>query len=104
MTQPTVRQAILLDTLALAVPMWMDRHDQAMPDAERAEELKHVLNSYTDDEGTYRGSVAEGFNALAEALALCARAMGGVDFFGTHWCESSRLGVRKGTCRACRPA
>lgn len=79
---------VLMETLQIAVPMslhrlshWTDRECMALSSS-----LTTQIGSHGDDL-IYGGKhCAETFNALADALAIGARAPGGVFFHGLHWC------------------
>lgn len=85
------RSAMLLDTLALAVPLQIRElarltHDQR---AETAERCAQVVAEHGDDlmfGSRRKGETAHVFNALATGLALAAYQPGGVTFAGQHWC------------------
>lgn len=87
----TTRDAVLIETLRFAVPLYMDEmRDWSF---ERRAEAAHVATdavAYRGDVLMYgggrKGQVAEVFNHLARGLAAAAYQPGGVDFAGQHWC------------------
>lgn len=89
-----LRQSLLVQTLQLAVPMWIDRAAErgALRDAllaEWREEACEVVLSEGDNilyRARKRGDTARAFNALARGLAVLAYAPGGVTAFGLVWC------------------
>lgn len=90
------RQITLVETLALAVPLWMDEI-RDLTDAQRVARAKRC-GAMVAERGdvlqfgsTRPGKAAEVFNALAEGLACAAYQPGGVTFAGRHWCTDHRL-------------
>jgi hypothetical protein len=88
------RQITLVETLAFAVPLWMDEirnltDDQRIARARRCgamvAERGDVLMF-----GGKAGKAAEVFNALAEGIAAAAYQPGGITFAGRHWCTDHR--------------
>lgn len=82
--------ALLTSTLAVAVPMWVERiqHYTDEQRTARAHELGQVIAEHGDlilYRSKRRGESARNFNALAEGLACLAYAPGGVTFAGSHW-------------------
>jgi hypothetical protein len=81
---------LIQNTLAMAVPMWVERL-QAMPweDVEaQAHKCVELITSGGDNilyRGNKRGQTAEAFNALAQGLAVLAFSVGGVRAFGLHF-------------------
>lgn len=83
--------------LSLAVPMWIDRMrwwraERREREAHRVGEeiaASHALVADDNPEGrvprSERGTVAAGFNVIAQGLALLAFCPGGVVFAGEHW-------------------
>jgi len=84
------RNTTLVETLALAVPLWIwelrDRTpSQRMAIAKRcAQEV--ASHGDTLMFGGKKGAAAAVFNQLAEGLACAAYQPGGVTFAGRHWC------------------
>jgi hypothetical protein len=92
-------RGLLLLTLELAVPMWIElvRELPAEAKVERCRQLVDVIASRGDvlmfrtparprspHEGDRTGTAGV-FNALAETLGILAHAPGGVTFSGRHW-------------------
>ncbi|HEU4582678.1 MAG TPA: hypothetical protein VFS67_30685 [Polyangiaceae bacterium] len=83
--------------LCLAVPMWIDkmrwwraaRREQLAHELGEEIAASHVLVADDNPEGrvpsSERGTVALGFNRIAQGLALLAFCPGGVVFAGEHW-------------------
>lgn len=76
--------------LEAAVPMWIERlkYRSWSELAPRCRDLATLIASNGDKilfPGHRPGQTAHAFNALAEAIAICAFAPGGVDAFGRHW-------------------
>jgi len=94
----------LIDSLELAVPMWMDLLDM-MGVTERERHIWWWTQTaidpiaYRADNLMYgherkptraaRAEIAETFNYLASALAALAYSPGGVSFAGRHWCTTT---------------
>ncbi len=84
--------ALLAGTLALAVPLWMERV-KAYPEEirlARARECGQVVAERGDIiqfRAKKRGETARAFNALAEGIACAAFQPGGITFLGQHWCR-----------------
>lgn len=81
---------LLKITLALAVPIWIEKVRRYSP-AYRAQRAR-VLGPIVAEKGDViqfkskkKGETADAFNALAEGLAILAFAPGGVKFAGMHW-------------------
>lgn len=86
---------VLLTTLQLAVPMWIEQLRNVggqIPYDER-DRIIEQINSKGDDlqYGGKRGSAAQAFNAMAKGLAALAYAPGGVTFAGQHWCTDHQV-------------
>lgn len=86
---------VLLTTLQLAVPMWIEQLRAVggqLPYDER-DRIIEQINSKGDDLqfGGKRGSAAQAFNAMAKGLAALAYAPGGVTFCGIHWCTDHAI-------------
>jgi hypothetical protein len=84
--------ALLADTLAIAVPLWLRRWRMvggpADSDWEWAQEFAWVLGSEGDKllfKGEKKGQTAKLFNDLACAISIMAYAPGGCTVFGRHW-------------------
>lgn len=83
-------RALLLSTLELAVPLWVDRLRQ-QPLSEilaRAPTLSQTIAEHGDDilfKSKRKGDTAKAFNALAESLAALSFMPGGVTFLGRTW-------------------
>jgi hypothetical protein len=82
---------VLLMTLQLAVPLWIERWKR-LSWAERTERLEKRAAECAEivaskgDVLQYGGKgCAEAFNALAEGLAILSFVPGGVKFHGLHW-------------------
>lgn len=92
------QEALLADSLLVAVPLWIVRHERNPPPPERASELTEAVAA-TGDVVQFRskrpGDTGAAFNHLAEGIALLARIEGGVTFSGLHWCtRHHHMGVR----------
>lgn len=94
-TQPPIAShPVLIETLRLAVPMWIDqlRHLDESPRDRRiqawARDAVDPIASRADalQFGGKKGEAAEVFNHLARGLAATAFQPGGVTFAGVHWC------------------
>ena len=88
----TSRESLLRISLQAAVPLWIMRlREQAREDVvARAHELAPVIAEKGDViqfKSRVKGETARAFNALAEGIACCAFAPGGVTFLGDHWEE-----------------
>lgn len=86
------RESLLRISLQAAVPLWILRlREQPIEDVvARAHELADVIASKGDViqfKSRVKGETSHAFNALAEGLACCAFAPGGVTFLGDHWEE-----------------
>jgi hypothetical protein len=84
------RNTALIETLALAVPMWIWQLRDRTP-AQRAaigRRCAQEIASHGDTLmfGGKKGAPAQVFNHLAEGLAAAAYQPGGVTFAGRHWC------------------
>ena len=86
-----MNEALLLDHLAIAVPMWIDTLRGSTFDerADRAHCCAQVI-AHKGDIILYRskakGETAEAFNRLAEGIACAAFQPGGIRAFGVVWC------------------
>lgn len=81
---------LLMATLEVAVPLWIERVRPMPMDARlaRAQELADVVAAKGDVimfKSSKKGESGAAFNALAEALAIMAFAPGGVLFNGQRW-------------------
>jgi hypothetical protein len=76
---------------------WSDRECASI-----GRELADTIAAHSDDLMYGGKHCAETFNALADALAVGARAPGGVFFRGLHWCiGSGHYGIEaEQPCRA----
>ena len=97
MTRPSqaeaasAQQLVLVETLRLAVPLWMrELHDHPVEQLLAAAAADSVtVGSYGDDLQYGGKHCADAFHALARGLAISALlADGGVDFLGLHWCAA----------------
>jgi hypothetical protein len=84
------KAALLTGTLAVAVPLWIERYRHVDPeDAQRRSQVCLDVIASRGDQILYRsekkGGTAVAFNHLAEALAILAFSPGGVTFAGQHW-------------------
>lgn len=85
------QRMVLLETLRLAVPMWMrELHgwpfEYLLITAARDSE---TVAAHGDDLQFGGKHCADAFHALARGLAIAAiLAEGGVDFLGLHWCAT----------------
>lgn len=82
---------MLQTTLALAVPLWIERARTYPEDTRlaRARECGQIVASRGDVimfRDKKRGESAKAFNALAEGIACAAFQPGGITFLGQHWC------------------
>ncbi len=78
---------LLRATLAVAVPMWVDRV-RVWSDTTRAQRSRvcaQVVAEHGDIIQYRAKGTADAFNRLAEGLALLSFAPGGVKFMGEHW-------------------
>jgi hypothetical protein len=85
---------VLIETLRLAVPLWMDQlhhlHQSARDRkirtwaADAADAVAH--RGDTLQFGGKKGEAAQVFNHLARGLAAAAHQPGGITFAGEHWC------------------
>ena len=87
--------------LATAVPLWVLRlREQPWAQiAERLPELGTLICEHGDVilfGSKKRGEAAEGFNALAEAIAALSFVPGGITIFGQHW-ENRHPEITAGT-------
>lgn len=85
------RHDALMETLALAVPLWMLDLYYRTPEQRCAiaRRCSQVLAERADNlmfGNKKKGETAQVFNALAEGLAVAAYQPGGVTFAGRHWC------------------
>ena len=81
---------VLMLSLELAVPQWVERHRRTAPAerAARARRLGQAIAANADRlllRGKRPGETADVFNALAEGLALLSFQPGGVEFRGRRW-------------------
>jgi hypothetical protein len=75
-------------SLAVAVPLWIDRYrDFCWEEGYRRAQICMQVCAEHGDDILYRtkGKTADGFNRLAEGLAILASSPGGVTFAGQHW-------------------
>lgn len=84
------RKVLLTGLLQVAVPCWIEvlRHSSPAQRMERAVECARYVAEHGDDvlfRGGKDGRSAEAFNRLAEGVALCAFAPGGVTVFELHF-------------------
>lgn len=83
--------ALLLSTLELAVPLWVERFQHYGGPDDNDWEWAHEFCWRLGSEGDkllYRGKSGESaslFNDLARALAIMAHVPGGVKFLGRQW-------------------
>lgn len=89
------RQITLVETLAFAVPLWMDEirdltDDQRIARARRCGAMVAERGDVLQFGSSKTGKAAEVFNALAEGLACAAYQPGGITFAGRHWCTDHR--------------
>ena len=81
---------LLVIALQAAVPLWIARL-KGLPWPElqaRAAAASQYVAEHGDVilfRGKKRGDTAQAFNALAEGIAICAFAPGGVTIFDQHW-------------------
>lgn len=114
MGRPETQHTILIETLTLAVPLWIDRlamHDPARRDnliQSWAADAADAVSSRGDvlQYGGKRGEAASVFNAMARGLAALAHSPGGVTFLGVGWCARHSPGGRdsaawEALCPAC---
>lgn len=93
-------RALLSTTLALAVPLWIERL-KPKPWSElaaKAQEAADVVASKGDIiqfKSKKKGETAAAFNALAEGLAILAFAPGGVRFLDLHFQATPENDLRK---------
>jgi len=85
------RQITLLESLAFAVPLWIDEirditDEQRIARAKRCGATVAERGDVLQFGGSKPGKAAEVFNALAEGLACAAYQPGGITFAGRHWC------------------
>jgi len=91
MTDPIdTRRELLRITLQAAVPFWILKLKRRPREETigRAHELAQVIAEKGDViqfKGKTKGETAAAFNALAEGLACCSFAPGGITFMGDHW-------------------
>jgi hypothetical protein len=111
----TLQRMILIETLTVAVPLWIERirdlGDTAARDSlvrEYAADAVDAVASRGDvlQFGGARGEAAAVFNATARGLAALACCPGGVTFLGVAWCVAhSPLGRAaeswEAVCRHC---
>lgn len=91
----------LIETLNLAVPMWIDRLQQLDGETRTNKALRWAADAadavaFRGDAlqfGGKKGEAADVFNHLARGLAALAHAPGGVLFQGRHWCVEHPAGV-----------
>ncbi len=82
--------SLLLDTLQVAVPLWVQRlrnYNWAHIEKRGKECAQHIAEH--GDNILYLskqpGATADAFNRLAEGIACLSFAPGGVKFMGVHW-------------------
>lgn len=93
MTAPERRRDdFLTETLALAVPLWVDRYagKVSWEEARRRARIcvEHLMGPGGEDvlyASARRGGSAEAFNRLAEAVAIASFQPGGITVFGRHF-------------------
>lgn len=87
---------VLVETLRLAVPLWMDQLHQ-LPEDSQAARIKAWARDAVDpiasrgdtlQFGGKRGEAANVFNHVARGLAALAFQPGGITFAGVHWCAN----------------
>lgn len=87
------RQITLVETLAFAVPLWIDEI-RSLTDSQRAARARRCSAMVAERGDVLQfgsskpGKAAEVFNALAEGLACGAYQPGGINFAGRHWCTN----------------
>ena len=86
----TTRDAVLIETLQLAVPLYIVELRRMLPARRQAiaREASALIAERGDvlQFGGKEGTTAGAFNALAKGLAAAAYQPGGVKFAGQHWC------------------
>ena len=85
------RQITLAESLAFAVPLWIDdirdlTDEQRIARAKRCGAAVAERGDVLQFGSSKPGKAAEVFNALAEGLACAAYQPGGITFAGRHWC------------------
>jgi hypothetical protein len=86
--EPTARLTPSRSALPRAVPLWIDRYrDFCWEEGYRRAQICMQICAEHGDDILYRtkGKTADGFNRLAEGLAILASSPGGVTFAGQHW-------------------
>jgi hypothetical protein len=86
-TRRSMPNAALMISLEAAVPLWIAEHRDKTPEwrAARARECAAVVAAHGDDIQFRGPHTADGFNRLAEGLALAAFQPGGVRFMDRRW-------------------
>lgn len=117
----STRDFILITSLQLAVPLWIERyadlseHDMRLLTGSQkrpgvpnmcgvdlrdgpcpCSSLADIIGTHGDGVQGYGEGCAVTFNALAKAVAICSRWPGGVTVFGHHWCSSGHMGIPHG--------
>ena len=91
------RNAVITETLGIAVPLRIHELAQLAPDARerlRASIDPHDLHA---DDAMFGGThAAEGVRNIITTLALLAHAEGGVDFAGLHFCTDHTNCIKTG--------
>lgn len=86
----TTTEELLRITLAVAVPLWVDRlRKQSLQSLiARAPEVAQVIAEHGDVvqfRSKKKGETANAFNRLAEGIAILSFVPGGVKFLGDHY-------------------
>ena len=86
----STKRVLLSSTLAIAVPLWIERLRNASWEhiLLRARECAQHVAEHGDNllfRSKKKGESAKAFNHLAEGIACLAFAPGGVKLFGSHW-------------------
>lgn len=87
----TTQDAVLIETLRIAVPLYLLEIRHMIPEQRAALGRKTAdVIAHKGDVlmfgGSRKGETAGAFNALAQGLAAAAYLPGGVTFAGLHWC------------------
>jgi len=94
-------RALILLSLEVAVPMWIDRLKQKPWSVieVRAKDAGRMIAEHGDNilyKSLKRGETAMAFNGLAEGVAILAFMPGGVKIFGGAWRASHPEGIQQG--------
>jgi hypothetical protein len=110
MGRPETQRSILIETLAMAVPLWIDRLAGELA-GRRSEQMISWASDAADAVASHgdvllyggkRGEAAVVFNAMARGLAALAFCPGGVTFLGIRWCARHHpTGTSPGPGRRC---